>query len=98
MKLTGKAKTDFLQWYNVGECFFNTVQNEIEQNAYIIEWFDSVKIDIHTDINPICYIGKIYVTGLIDPDYQDNYFHDCGRTHVLNQLILKANEIYNQIK
>lgn len=102
--LTDKCKIDFEKWYCKGfdriasmlqlELFYS--KSNIEKYTYYIEWFDSEKINIHTDINTECYIGKIYVTDLIHPDFTKKYYHNCGRKFVTNQLLSEANKIYNE--
>lgn len=96
--LTGKAKEDFHKYisYRFGEDENDLrLRYEIYIQALILEWLDSVKINIHTDITSEYYIGKVYVTSLNHPDFIGKYYHNVDRKHVIKQLIEKANEIYN---
>lgn len=110
--LTGKAKEDFEIWYlkilrskpeiqdrywdeNLLSFFWNS--DDIMRNAYITEWFDSVNINIHTDIHTEFYEYKIYLENLVSPDYEDKFHHSVSRNYVRGKAIEKANEIYNSL-
>lgn len=111
MILTGKAKEDFYTWLKTQDDDFGFIDieptsinvsfdnlYEILENALIIEWFDSVGIQIEINIcswnkgyefsptiytNFIC-IGNMSATCCID------------RKTATKQAIKKANEIYNK--
>ncbi|WP_343679980.1 hypothetical protein [Chryseobacterium arthrosphaerae] len=98
MILTENALADFARWSHDRTAAQTPLPNdlfELLQQSLIIEWFDLVKINIHVDITSSYYLGKIYVTSLDAPDFAEKYYHNVDRKHVTNQLIKKANEIYN---
>lgn len=105
MKLTGKAKEDFLKWVkkrcNIKihelikiEMWFD-IQDDAFKNALIIEWFDSVGIYI--------IIKKtVDIYWLYDIQYQNSNINISvfepmqeSRREAIKQAIIKANEIYN---
>lgn len=107
MELTGKCKEAFLDY------LAKTNQDSIEKgivrmhwqeypekylNALIIDFFDSVNINIHIDITSSYYLYKIYVESLNYPDYEEKFHHGTneGRKIAQTEAIKKANEIYNQ--
>lgn len=108
MILTDKSKKDFLDYYwenyigktrcitqkNETEDFFNSLIEPLK-TTLIIEWFDLININIHTDIHTEFYEYKIYVDSLDFPDYEANFYHPITRNEVRIKAIEKANEIYN---
>lgn len=115
MKLTGKAKEDFLVWYfntylkedkycliKDIESFFKTVKPTL-QNALIIEWFDSVGIYFN---NGLSFIKHKKYKCEIYQEENDNILGNCfvfrgkylshDKEEVIEQAIIKANEIYNE--
>lgn len=108
--LTDNAKEQFEHWYikmlrqkpdiqnrfwdeNLLSFFWNS--DDTMRNSYIIDWLDSVNINIHTDITPECYISKVYNTSLEFPDFEEKFYHNISRHEVQKQLIKVANEMYN---
>jgi len=100
MKLTGKCKQDFLEYYwetkikplNFPVCkkqdleaFFDTI-SELFQNALIIEFFDSVGvvIEVAEDEGWDAYVDKEWVKTSLNT-----------RQEATNAAIAKANELYN---
>lgn len=112
MILTGKAKHDFENWltkgmsgfaHNMEIDFFNQ-KSEIEKNALIIEWFDSVMVYItiegvfdrmlgyHRGFEIHIYqYGKQSISIFSDNDV----FYT--RQEATKEAIIKANEIYNNM-
>jgi hypothetical protein len=107
MKLTGKCKDAFLDYYwnnyikNIGvisakigtEEFFNSLY-PVFQNTLIIEFFDSV--GIYIGVHPT--IHNVFVSFVNKKDtykqWRDEDYYDT-RTEAINSAIKKANEIYN---
>ena len=104
MILNGKAKHDFLNWITKGmssfahdmEIEFFNQKSEIEKNAIIIEWFDSMGIYIN--------VGGVLMDCLSDFSFDIqtnntlNGIDNSGfnsRSEATKKAILKANEIYN---
>lgn len=107
MKLTGKCKEAFLEYYwqtkikplKIKICkredleeFFGTI-SELFQNALIIDFFDSVGIYIIITIDfDFCY--NIYEDGnTTEPLYYEIDFSQ--RADCTTEAIKKANEIFN---
>lgn len=100
MKLTGKAKDDFLEWYvNVFKkaktynlARFYKLQFASNDNAYknaiIVEWFDSVGIYV----NSIRYNGNDWFA-ICGKQFPKKY---TSRREATNKAIEKANQIYNE--
>jgi len=103
MKLTGKCKEDFLEWfkksekiklhkYEKVEIVFK-IQNESYKNALIIEFFDSVGIKVLIDTlhfqNWFFYKIKNNINIIEDVIMYNS------RIKATNEAIIKANEIYN---
>lgn len=97
MILTGKALEDFKKW-KVDNMRLSTIEvldfkylSIVSQNAIIIEWFDSVGI-------------HILITDFEGEDYWcelNGLKHSIlGKTRqeAITQVIIKANEIYNEKK
>lgn len=95
MKLTGKAKEEFLVWCaSKSISYIDLIGFETYLNALIIEWFDSVGINI-----------IIYPTMFVDIwhcdifGWTECYFENLtSRQEAIEKAIEKANEIYNDVK
>jgi hypothetical protein len=80
--LTGKAKDNFLKQF----CGVVPV-NEIELNAHIIDWFDSVGIYV----NPLKYeSGWKYI---VNTQYREIL---SSRQEAISKAIKKASDFYNK--
>lgn len=109
MKLTGKCKEDFLDYYwenyikSIGivgvkleaEEFFDSLY-PIFKNALIIEFFDSVGIYIVTGLDTAFSNKFEYGIDFIKKEtiFFDERFN--SRTEATNAAIEKANELYNK--
>lgn len=110
--LTGKAKEDFEKWYTKDLSKWGKVLNldlfnqkpNIERNAYIIEWLDSVGIfvdsNIHNNKKFWCDVSYFEDDEELNSgstikgnNNEDLYFHN--RNSAIKKGIIKANEIYN---
>lgn len=89
MELTGKCKDDFLNSLNISEQNLLFGYSEIEINALIIEFFDSVGIIIQilTDEEQGGFEFII--------NYTDDLINYKTRQEATTEAIKKANEIYN---
>lgn len=87
MILTEKCKGDFLEFIHINEDRFQNYNfyklDESMQNALIIEWFDSIKYSKNTSLWEYCF------------EYE---YSNSLKTfkHIVEQSIIKANEIYNE--
>lgn len=105
IQLNGKAKEKFLEWlsktydlihYDTELWFKN--EKEITQNAFVIDWFDSVGIYINTTLDET---NKHKFKYLIT-DINTRHLH-CwkegvnkdSRQEAIKKAIKKANDIYN---
>jgi hypothetical protein len=109
MILTGKSKENFLQWYSDNYLiYFNHYKKKPTLiNALIIEWFDSVGMIIHTNIDietkkwgyELFYI--IAYGNLKENDFHldipTEYDKFNTRQEATEQAIIQANEIYNKL-
>ena len=101
MKLTDKAREDFLKVFGVDDedkqislqYFYN--KTEVERNALIIEWLDSVGIYINPKYNEVCkeFSYSISCEPIIDDIFTKAIFKE--RTEATNAAIEKANKLYN---
>ena len=99
--LTNKAKTDFLDWYGTGENYFRTTINQLEQNANIIEWFDSVGLYIE----PLIIDRDWWGYDIVEEDLMGGHYESTStpmelefktRQEALTHAIETANKIYNE--
>lgn len=83
MILTGKCKGDFLKSKIGSEVILFESMLPIYQNALIIEWLDSIKYSKNTSLWEYCF------------EYE---YSNSLKTfkHIVEQSIIKANEIYNE--
>lgn len=91
MKLTGKAKEDFLKQYGNEEWEID----DIYLNALVIEFFDSVGYTIDRD----SYNKKMIITNWVDGletqiEIDCNYFEPFEQWW--EEAILTANKLYNE--
>ncbi|QHC84963.1 hypothetical protein AS589_09360 [Empedobacter brevis] len=99
MELTGKAKEEFLEWWqskikNENFQYFKP-REDVYLNALIIEFLDSVGVYIYFDTGT--YVLKPnYRYKIITED--DTYigYKENSRKEATVQAIKKANEIYNE--
>ncbi|WP_312208309.1 hypothetical protein [Empedobacter sp.] len=108
MELTGKAREDFKKWYckelikiSSHLILIFISKSNIEKNAHIIEFFDSVGIYIQT--KRFCQGLEFKEWYYVISDTRGLHFNDClkcrikedSRQEATEQAIIKANEIYN---
>lgn len=97
MILTGKAKEDFLNQF-----WGQFPKDELLQNAYIIEWFDSVGIYIQPKRFTHCLEFQDWYFIITDKkgihlnNFLENRIKIDSRQQATEQAIIKANEIYNE--
>ena len=100
MKLTNKAKEDFEKWLEAkGLVYLYNWGVTTTNNALIIEWFDSVGIEIFP------HSGWSYATQkrdgidveIIHDEYRHLIFDNQTRVEATEKGIEKANEIYNNL-
>lgn len=89
--LTGKAKDDFLKWYGAGYHYFEITLNETEQIANIIEWFDTVNLNICVRK----WTMKYWSASIYKPHIFSIGCSFKSRNEAYLTAIKKANEIYN---
>jgi len=101
MKLTGKCKKDFEKWYNnldiSTELPISVFQMGLPlsmQYGVYVDFFDSVKIRIHTDD---LYKQRVYLYFFTVNDFMSKNDYNT-RQEARIKAIEKANEIYNNIK
>ena len=113
MKLTEKAKEEFEKWffkyYNKDkisvamfshEVVFSNLQ-ELAQNAYITEWFDTIGITVDVmprmaDENKIVFEPNTFC--LKHEIVTEDFIQFENRQDAIEKAIEKANQIYNSIK
>lgn len=93
MILTGKAKEDFLKSTKQGNLV--NVMADIYLHALIIEWFDSVGINLC--ITPIYIHGGLTFKSSVDGMelLKEDLEFKKTRQEATKQAIIKSNEIYN---
>ena len=97
MMLTEKAKQDFEKWLEDTDNIYGLDLFQLSNiciNALIIEWFDSVGIYIglvRFNVGSGYFEARIHYQGGI-------YFTSISRLEATEKGIIKANEIYNNIK
>ena len=106
MILTGKAKEDFLEYYNnhsikylLSWTYFDDLPLVVK-NALIIEWFDSISVFIQ-DLGFIHNVGNVPAGFDISVSYKGRLYQDFefqkSRQKAIEKAIKKANEIYNNL-
>jgi hypothetical protein len=101
MILTEKAKRDFISWKNKNYpieyyCTFTSMP-ENSQLALIDEWFQSVNINISISRRDSLDLGIYTVIENNDGILYDIVFYNTDKISILRNVIIKANEIYNNI-
>lgn len=96
MKLTGKAKEDFIKWCKQDAAWMDTY-DDIFLFALIIEWLDSVGTHIETGIYPddlgnIEFSGSFF--GFLGGWDDDTTYKT--RQEATQAAIEKANDLYNE--
>lgn len=104
MKLTGKALEDFLKVFGVDDedkqislqYFYN--KTEVEQNALIVDWFDSV--GIYISINYVNFVNELTSAkgfeAMVTNKHLTTRFREVEiRNEATRRAIIKANELYN---
>ena len=101
MILTGKAKEDFIEYYNnhsikylLSWTYFDDLPLVVK-NALIIEWFDSV--GIYINIENLYYQSWWYYKVKQCPDTYEQVIMQNTRQKAIEKAIKKANEIYNNL-
>lgn len=99
MKLTGKCKEEFNEYYdemrwNLDDMDFKNLPESC-QNAIIIEFFDSVGIYISIHYETF---GNHYFNAMVTRNHLTTNLRtdSISRTEATNAAIIKANEIYNE--
>ena len=101
MILTGKAKEDFLEYYNNHSIKYLLSWTDFDdlplvvKNALIIEWFDSV--GIYINIENLYYQSWWYYKVKKCPDTYKQVIMQNTRQEATEEAIKKANEIYNNL-
>lgn len=103
MKLTGKAKEDFILWCeNNSISYVEVLSIESYLNTLIIEWFDSVGIYIELNRFTLSLKFEFWHYTISDKKgvHLNNHLHNKvnidSRQEATEQAIIKANEIYNK--
>lgn len=101
MLLTGKAKDDFYKYFikyqQTWELKMYVIKNnEYTRNCLIIDWFDSVGIQITIIAEEKQFTPKVSVEYKIEVDMFHRHIET--RKEAIKQAIIKANEIYNNDK
>lgn len=97
MKLTGKAKEDFEQWFKSKKAtprfrwWMMFTLDTTTVNSTIIDWFDTVGIYI-VPFKDLDHPNNDW-TWLVNDNYTHDYFKT--RQEAISDAIDKANEIYN---
>ena len=94
MKLTGKCKEDFDEWYKENRSHSRWVNFELSGDSMrcgvYVDWFDSVGMTVLINTESTeCWWGTILEEGIMSP-----YFKT--RHEALTSAIEKANKIYNK--
>lgn len=94
MVLTGKAKKDFLKWTKQGNLV--NIMADVYLHALIIEWFDSVSINLY--VTPIYIHGGLTFKSSVDGMelFKEDLEFKKTRQEATKEAILKCNEIYNK--
>jgi len=103
MKLTGKCKEEFNEYYdemrwNLDDMDFKNIP-ELLQNALIIDFFDSVGIYINIKSYQYLYDWSYEIKQLKRKTIvmEDNpKIPIKSRTQATNEAIIKANDLYNE--
>ena len=101
MILTGKAKEDFIEYYNNHSIKYLLSWTDFDdlplvvKNALIIEWFDSV--GIYINIENLYYQSWWYYKVKQCPDTYEQVIMQNTRQEATEEAIKKANEIYNNL-
>lgn len=102
--LVGKAKEGFKLWFSIknkektfsyNEKYLNNL-DDIFLNALIIEWLDSVGINVACQ-----WFDKDWIFSVEVKPFKQHHYRDFGfasRQEATNEAIKKSVEIYNQTK
>lgn len=98
MILSGKAERDFIKYiYDEYNLQPYNIFNDTFQYALIIEWFDSVGIYIELFKEDYCFAFNLHRGNCKIKDYIIGISGYNSRKETIQQAIIKANEVYNNI-